>query len=111
MIGDTDKAYDRFEESAAVVERAFKQFRDQQTTHGGRITLRDKQELRRRLSVLDSELDHFLAGEYGIKSKNVNSFEQWHTSHQPFHWFVHFYGILRGGGFDVIIGNPPYVVN
>jgi hypothetical protein len=30
-------------------------------------------------------------------------------SHQPFHWFIQFYGILKGGGFDVIIGNPPYV--
>ena len=29
--------------------------------------------------------------------------------HQPFHWFVEFYGIVRGGGFDVVIGNPPYV--
>ena len=30
-------------------------------------------------------------------------------SHQPFHWFLNFYGILANGGFDVIIGNPPYV--
>jgi hypothetical protein len=109
MLGDADKAYDRFEESAAVVERAFRQFRDQQTTHGGRITLKDKQELRRRLSVLDGELDEFLAGEYGIKPKNKTALEHWRATHQPFHWFVHFYGIMRAGGFDVIIGNPPYV--
>jgi hypothetical protein len=109
MLGDADKAYDRFEESAAVVERAFRQFRDQQTTHGGRITLQDKQELRRRLAVLDGELDAFLAGEYGIKPKNKTAFEQWRATHQPFHWFVHFYGIMRNGGFDVVIGNPPYV--
>ena len=31
------------------------------------------------------------------------------TSHQPFHWFVEFYGIMSKGGFDVVIGNPPYV--
>ena len=30
-------------------------------------------------------------------------------SHQPFHWFIQFYGILSSGGFDVVIGNPPYV--
>ncbi|MFM6071750.1 MAG: Eco57I restriction-modification methylase domain-containing protein, partial [Dolichospermum sp.] len=30
-------------------------------------------------------------------------------SHRPFHWFVEFYGIISRGGFDVIIGNPPYV--
>src|SRR4029434_9430929 len=27
----------------------------------------------------------------------------------PFHWLVEFHRILSGGGFDAIIGNPPYV--
>jgi hypothetical protein len=30
---------------------------------------------------------------------------------QPFHWFVEFHRVLQNGGFDVIIGNPPYVEN
>lgn len=31
-------------------------------------------------------------------------------SHQPFHWLAEFYEIIvQHGGFDVIIGNPPYV--
>ena len=46
-----------------------------------------------------------------------NGYQRWLTSHKPFHWFVEFYGILekdesdvsKKGGFDVIIGNPPYV--
>ena len=29
-------------------------------------------------------------------------------AHQPFHWFVEFYGIMTKGGFDVVIGNPPW---
>ena len=33
----------------------------------------------------------------------------WRASHQPFHWFAEFYGIMGKGGFDVVIGNPPYV--
>jgi len=28
---------------------------------------------------------------------------------QPFHWFVEFKTIMQNGGFDIIIGNPPYV--
>ena len=36
-------------------------------------------------------------------------YDKWLKSHQPFHWFVEFYGIMQSGGFDVIIGNPPYV--
>ena len=38
-------------------------------------------------------------GEYG----------KWQRSHQPFHWFLEFYGIMHRGGFDVVIGNPPYI--
>jgi len=28
---------------------------------------------------------------------------------QPFHWFVEFSAIMNNDGFDVIIGNPPYI--
>ena len=43
-------------------------------------------------------------------SEEKMTFEQWLTSHQPFHWLAEFYEIINGnGGFDVIIGNPPYV--
>ena len=27
----------------------------------------------------------------------------------PFHWFVEYAGIFERGGFDIVIGNPPYV--
>jgi len=31
-------------------------------------------------------------------------------THRPFHWLAEFYGIIEeAGGFDVVIGNPPYV--
>jgi len=51
-----------------------------------------------------------LADEYeqGLSKKSA-AFAKWKLSHQPFHWFVEFYGIVNNGGFDVIIGNPPYV--
>jgi len=38
-----------------------------------------------------------------------STFAAWLHSHKPFHWFIEFYGIMKRGGFDVIIGNPPYV--
>ena len=38
------------------------------------------------------------------------SYEDWMVSHQPFHWLAEFYQIMHDrGGFDVIIGNPPYL--
>ena len=100
----------RIEEDAELVERAFRQFRAQQTIHGGKVTAEDKQELRRRLTQLGAQLDRYLAGEYGVKIEKPKDFAAWKASHEPFHWFIEFYGIMRAGGFDVIIGNPPYVV-
>ena len=68
-----------------------------------------KKELRDKLDELNNTLNHYLAGEYGIDPKNKTKYENWLKTHQPFHWFVEFYGILAKGGFDVIIGNPPYI--
>ncbi len=43
-------------------------------------------------------------------SVTAYSYDEWLTSHQPFHWLAEFYQIIQdNGGFDVIIGNPPYV--
>ena len=57
---------------------------------------------------LRDELDRYLADDYGVKVKSERAYQKWRDSHQPFHWFVEFYGIMHGSGFDVIIGNPPW---
>ncbi|HOI82529.1 MAG TPA: hypothetical protein PLK59_09605 [Synergistales bacterium] len=109
MLGDSEEEYRKFEESLGEVERLFRVFRDQQTTHGGVVTHEDKAEILDRLSNLSLELDCFLAKEYGVDVEKQENFKAWQLSHQPFHWFVEFYRIMESGGFDVIIGNPPYV--
>jgi hypothetical protein len=44
-----------------------------------------------------------------VDPQNQAALAQWQHSHQPFHWFVEFYGLIeKHGGFDVIIGNPPW---
>jgi hypothetical protein len=76
----------------------------------GRSFFAAKQELRQRLSTLVQQLDRFLAGEYGIDTdKKPKEFAKWQVSHEPFHWFAEFFGIMTRGGFDAIVGNPPYV--
>ena len=102
----------RLEERAEVADRAFRQFRAMQTEHGMEAGAHAgaKRKLRRRLDELRDELDEYLAGDYGVKSgAGGAAFRKWRESHQPFHWFVEFHGIMNGGGFDVIIGNPPYI--
>ena len=97
------------EERAEEAKRIFDQFRIQQTMLGGEVTSNDKQILRDRLSSLDDELDRLMAAEYGVDIKKAAAYDAWRASHHPFHWFVEFYGIMTKGGFDVVIGNPPYV--
>ena len=99
----------RIDEEADIASAAFNQFRWQQTLGGGEVTSADKQALRDRLHSLDDELDRLLAREYGVDPSKTVAYDAWRTSHQPFHWFVEFYGIMGKGGFDVVIGNPPYV--
>ena len=101
----------RIEEEAEVADRAFRRFRHMQTEQGMKPAdfAEAKENLRSRLKQLTDELDRFLAGEYGVDAKKRDTFDKWRKSHHPFHWFAEFYGILKAGGFDVIIGNPPYL--
>lgn len=106
---DFTNALTKIEEKAEDVETLFKLFREQQTNKGGEVTLDEKNELKRRLAELEEELNRYLADEYGVDLDNVDAYRQWKHSHKPFHWFVDFYRIIKQGGFDVVIGNPPYV--
>jgi len=106
---DFDNAMQRIKEKAEDVEQRFNLFRQQQTELGGEVTLDDKQVLRDKLKALEDELNRFLADEYKVDPNKKPAYKNWRSSHKPFHWFIEFYGILKDGGFDVIIGNPPYV--
>ena len=67
---------------------------------------RAKHDLKVRLATLNDLLNRQM---YGSVSSTVD-YDAWLCSHQPFHWLAEFYEIINDhGGFDVIIGNPPYV--
>ncbi len=106
---DFENTMESIREKAENVKILFDQFREQQTTLGGDVTLADKQNLQSRLGILEDELNDYLARDYGIDPGKHVEYEKWLDSHKPFHWFIAFYGILQEGGFDVIIGNPPYL--
>ncbi|GIK17388.1 MAG: hypothetical protein BroJett003_23520 [Planctomycetota bacterium] len=113
-----DDTLSRIEEQARLVDTAFRKFREMQTDQG--VTPAElaegKEMVRSRMTALDAQLDRYLAGEYAIspatipdKKKYADAFQTWRKTHEPFHWFVDFYGIMSTGGFDVVIGNPPYI--
>ena len=100
----------RIDEKAKRVSQVYQTFRDIQTsTVNGSDFTGTKQLLQESLDSLNEELNEYLAREYGIDVQKKQELEKWKLSHCPFHWFVEFYGIISRGGFDVIIGNPPYV--
>ena len=106
---DFDNTINRIKESAEDIEHLFALFRQQQTALDGIVRSDDKQALRDKLKALEDELNRYLAGEYGVDPSEGSAYQNWLSSHKPFHWFIEFYGILKDGGFNVIIGNPPYV--
>ena len=76
----------------------------------GQIQLKTKRALEQSHDHLIESFDQFLGGLYAQMPKSQPAlYAQWKESHQPFHWCAEFYNVMRNGGFDVIIGNPPYV--
>jgi hypothetical protein len=105
---DFERDLPRLRRLAERTDAAFERFRQLQTDAQFGGLLEAKEELKREFSTLRHELDRYLANEYGVP-KGRPALDRWRTQHQPFHWFVEFYHILRDGGFDLIVGNPPYV--
>ena len=65
-----------------------------------------KSSLNTELTLLNDLLNQHLFAASGHADYSV-----WLETHQPFHWMAEFFQIMHGNhGFDVIIGNPPYVV-
>ncbi len=111
----------KFKEECGIIATAFKNFQDSQlvTDKGEESHRIAKAELQNKLYVLNSKLNVYLAKTYGIdeeaetkanKKKFNEKYNKWLESHYPFHWFAEFYEIINGnGGFDIVIGNPPYL--
>jgi hypothetical protein len=98
------------EEDAEAIERQFEVFHEMQTRPDvdAREFAAAKQLLRGQLERLTAGLDEYLAEEYAVNAEDKKSFDLWRRSHEPFHWFAEFYGIMNRGGFDAVIGNPPW---
>ena len=88
------KVYD----SAEKVGYTYNRFIDSQTISNIDTSefKNEKMGLQKSLEELNKDLDNYWASVYRENTK-------------PFHWFSEFYNIIENGGFDIVIGNPPYV--
>lgn len=97
---------DKVESEMQLVSMAYDTFKYVQLNQGEDMVAfkQAKGELKQRLASLNDMLNR------RMHAATQLDYEDWLKSHQPFHWLAEFYQIIKGnGGFDVIIGNPPYV--
>ena len=95
------------EAEMADVAKIYDKFRQIQLDGGDLAAFKEsKKNLLTSLKTLNKTLDKKLFATNGMGK----TFDEWKHDAQPFHWLSEFYQIIHGhGGFDVIIGNPPYV--
>lgn len=99
-------------EQAKVSSMAFERFKNYQQVFNSDIGgfKKVKTDLQERISKLNETLNFYLAFQKGIESTQTTKYEKWLAASRPFHWFAEFYYIINNkGGFNIIIGNPPYV--
>lgn len=120
-VGEANRMLkDCIAEETAKIARTFEIFKDVQLKQDEDMAAfkEAKHNLRQQLASLNDKLNRRLFLEsHAMEVATDEDFTQtpqyrsWLDSHQPFHWLSEFYQIIEGNhGFDVIIGNPPYVV-
>jgi hypothetical protein len=114
---DFDNFTEKIKEQCDIVAHAYQRYKQiqlspnpEEPSHIPRSSnfcdfVKAKEDLNIRLHQLNDKLNILLFKQYeGIE------YNKWLTSFQPFHWFAEFYEIVHvRKGFDVIIGNPPYL--
>ena len=109
LDAEQQKTLERIEADAGAASNIYDHFRRYQITPDGDFDSILKQQIKDGLGSLRTRLDVYQATQYSIDQDDGAAYASWVRGHQPFHWFVEFYGIMSKGGFDVVVGNPPYV--
>ena len=97
---------DKVETEMQLVATAYETFKAVQFTQSEDMATfkQAKRGLNERLAKLNEQFNRRLHAATSLP------YDEWLRTHQPFHWLAEFYQIIHdNGGFDVIIGNPPYV--
>jgi hypothetical protein len=97
--------FDEIESRALEFQAKFTEFKKAEVN--GLDRLPDiKEELIRR----QTELRELVNAKYlEIAQIDESEWSDWVSAMKPFHWFTEFPEIIARGGFDIVIGNPPYI--
>lgn len=101
----------RIRTAAGDVSRKYAHFQEQQLENNMTVTPADKARLHQELTAIETELSRYLATVRGGEVRGLGGFDAWLRRVLPFHWCTSFAEVMGRGGFDVIVGNPPYVDN
>lgn len=91
--------------SAATIKNEYRAFRSAQEANDETAIAAHRTSLTGLLADVRASVDAHYFKVQGLRG----SMDAWRSSHQPFHWFVEYPEVMVDGGFDVVIGNPPYV--
>lgn len=91
--------------SARRVGDAYSAFRSAQISDDAGAV----KETRTALRSLLAEVRDVINRQYYALEKRKRAFDEWVLTSRPFHWFVEFPEVFDQGGFEVVIGNPPYI--
>ncbi|MDT0213938.1 Eco57I restriction-modification methylase domain-containing protein [Rothia sp. ARF10] len=92
-------------ERANDVSAAYRDFRQIQENGAPE----DVKAARDALSARLTEVRDIVNEHYHSVNRIAGSLDTWVKSHSPFHWFIEYPEVFSEGGFDLVIGNPPYV--
>lgn len=95
-------------EVAALAYNRFRTLQMQQDADPAEIRV-VKADLEQRLHAAAASSNRWIARQYGANPDQNAAFGRWLKTHEPFNWWTEYMGVMRDGGFDVVVGNPPYV--
>lgn len=106
---DFDSSYNEIISICDVISSLYDSFRQEQLllVNNSEELRKHKQKLHRMISELNNKLNLLIHNTIN----NEMQYVEWEKIYKPFNWFVEFNEIInKRNGFDVVIGNPPYVV-
>lgn len=96
---------DELVNQAREASTTYRAFADAQAAGNDFIAKRSRAELGKTIQ----EVRHVLDGWWHEASAARAELASYLDVHRPFHWFIEFPEVFEAGGFDVVVGNPPYV--